>query len=136
MSVNPIDKLVFNDDWSDLTRFQEMPQIDLERMSRYRMARLKQQLQLHDAAMCILVNPISLRYAVDYRSYMLFQSHIPTVYLFIPQQGPTVIYGCYSDVPQVVDFRPGRPHDFFDGGTNIGDKKIYSKSRAKSASCL
>jgi hypothetical protein len=30
-------------------------------MSRYRMAQLKQQLQLHDAAMCILVNPISLR---------------------------------------------------------------------------
>ena len=98
-----------------------MPQIDLERMSRYRMARLKQQLELHGAAMCILVNPISLRYAVDYRSYMLFQSHIPTVYLFISQQGPTVIYGCYYEVPQVDDFRPGRPHAFFDGGTNIDD---------------
>jgi len=119
MSVNPIDKFVFNDDWSDLTHFQGMPQIDLERMSRYRMARLKQQLQLHDAAMCILVNPISLRYAVDYRSYMLFQSHIPTVYLFLPQDGPTVFYGCYYDVPQVDEFRPGRPHAFFDGGTNI-----------------
>jgi Xaa-Pro aminopeptidase len=121
MNINPVDKLVLDDDWSDLTRFQEMPQIDLERMSRYRMARLKQQLELHDAAMCILVNPISLRYAVDYRSYMLFQSHIPTVYLFIPQQGPTVIYGCYYDVPQVDDFRPGRPHAFFDGGTNIDE---------------
>jgi Xaa-Pro aminopeptidase len=119
MSVNPVDRLVFDDDWSDLTRFQEMPQIDLERMSRYRMDRLKQQLQLHDAAMCILVNPISLRYAVDYRSYMLFQSHIPTVYLFLPQDGPTVLYGCYYDVPQVNDFRPGKPHAFFEGGTNI-----------------
>ena len=119
MSVNSVDRLVFDDDWSDLTRFQEMPQIDLERMSRYRMDRLKQQLQLHDAAMCILVNPISLRYAVDYRSYMLFQSHIPTVYLFLPQDGPTVLYGCYYDVPQVNDFRPGKPHAFFEGGTNI-----------------
>jgi len=121
MNLNPVDKLVLDDDWSDLTRFQQMPQIDLQRMSRYRMARLKQQLELHDAAMCILVNPISLRYAVDYRSYMLFQSHIPTVYLFVPQQGPTVIYGCYYDVPQVDDFRPGRPHAFFDGGTNIDE---------------
>ena len=119
MSVNSVDRLVFDDDWSDLTRFQEMPQIDLERMSRYRMARLRQQLQLHDAAMCILLNPISLRYAVDYRSYMLFQSHIPTVYLFLPQDGPTVLYGCYYDVPQVNDFRPGKPHAFFEGGTNI-----------------
>ena len=119
MSARPVDMSVFNDDWSDLTQFQEMPQIDLERMSRYRMARLKQQLELHDAAMCILVNPISLRYAVDYRSYLLFQSHIPTVYLCISQDGPTVFYGCYYDVPQVDEFRPGRPHAFFDGGTNI-----------------
>jgi Xaa-Pro dipeptidase len=121
MNLNPVDKLVLDDDWSDLTRFQEMPQIDLERMSRYRMVRLKQQLELQDAAMCILINPISLRYAVDYRSYMLFQSHIPTVYLFVPQQGPTVMYGCYYDVPQVDDFRPGRPHAFFEGGTNIDE---------------
>ncbi len=110
MSASPVDKLVFDDNWSDLSGFREMPQIDLERMSHYRMGRLKQQLELHDAAMCILLNPISLRYAVDYRSYMLFQSHIPTVYLFIPQNGPTVFYGCYYDVPQVDDFRPGRPH--------------------------
>jgi len=119
MCSNPVDKLVFDDDWSDLTRFQDMPQIDLERMSRYRMSRLKQQLKLHDAALCVLVNPISLRYAVDYRSYMLFQAHIPTVYLLVPQDGPTVFYGCYYDVPQVDDFRRGRPHAFFDGGTNI-----------------
>ena len=119
MSVNPVGMSLLNDDWSDLTQFQDRPQIDFERMSRYRMARLRQQLALHDAAMCILVNPISLRYAVDYRSYLLFQSHIPTVYLFVAQDGPTVFNGCYYDVPQVDDFRPGRPHAFFDGGTNI-----------------
>ena len=121
MSANPVDKLIFDDSWSDLSAFREMPQIDLERMSRYRMGRLRQQLELHDAALSILVNPLSLRYAVDYRSYMLFQSHIPTVYLFVPQDGPTVFYGCYYDVPQVDDFRPGRPHAFFDGGTNIDE---------------
>jgi len=121
MSANPVDKLIFDDDWSDLSRFQEVPQINLERMSDYRMTQLKQQLQLHDAAMVVLVNPISLRYAVDYRSYMLFQSHIPQVYLFLPQDGPCVFYGCYYDVPQVDDFRPGRPHAFFDGGTNIDE---------------
>ncbi len=118
MSASP-DNLVFDDNWSDLTSFRQMPQIDLERMSHYRMARIKQQLELHDAALVVLVNPISLRYAVDYRSYMLFQSHIPTVYLFIPQDGPNVMYGCYYDVPQVQEFRPGRPHAFFEGGTNI-----------------
>jgi Xaa-Pro dipeptidase len=119
MSANPIDNWVFDDNWSDLSRLREMPRIDVERMYDYRRDRLREQLRLHDVDFCILVNPISLRYAVDYRSYMLFQSHIPTVYLFLPQEGPTVFYGCYYDVPQVDDFRPGRPHAFFEGGTNI-----------------
>jgi len=114
-----IDNLVFDDDWSDLSRLQQKPQIDVERMYQYRRERLREQLRLHDADFCILLSPISLRYAVDYRSYLLFQSHIPTVYLFLPQEGPTVAYGCYYDVPQIDEFRPGRPHAFFEGGTNI-----------------
>ena len=114
-----IDRLIFEDDWSDLTRLQQKPQINVERMYEYRRERLREQLRLHDADFCILLNPISLRYAVDYRSYLLFQSHIPTVYLFLPQQGPTVAYGCYYDVPQIDEFRPGRPQAFFEGGTNI-----------------
>jgi len=114
-----IDELVFEDDWSDLSRSRQKPQIDVGRMFEYRRERLREQLRLHDADFCILLSPISLRYAVDYRSYLLFQSHIPTVYLFLPQQGPTVAYGCYYDVPQIDEFRPGRPHAFFEGGTNI-----------------
>ena len=113
------DQMVLNDNWSDVAQIRDMPEIDYERMSHYRIARIREQLKRHDAALCILINPISLRYAVDYRSYMLFQSHIPMVYLAIPQDGPIVMYGCYYDVPLVEEFRPGRPHAFFDGGTNI-----------------
>ena len=95
MSANPVEHLLFADEWSDLRRLQEMPEIDFDRMMRYRVERIRQQLREHDAAFCILVNPISLRYAVDYRSYLLFQSHIPQIYLFVPQEGPLVVYGCY-----------------------------------------
>ncbi|MDJ0777973.1 MAG: Xaa-Pro peptidase family protein [Gammaproteobacteria bacterium] len=121
MSANPVEHLLFADEWSDVRRLQEMPEIDFDRMMRYRVERLRQQLREHDAAFCILVNPISLRYAVDYRSYLLFQSHIPQIYLFVPQEGPLVVYGCYYQLPGVEDFRPGRPHAFFDGGTNIDE---------------
>jgi len=102
MSANPVDRLVFEDDWSDLERLREMPRIDFERMSRYRMARIRQQLELHDAALVVLVNPVSLRYAVNFRSYLLFQSHIPQIYVFVPRDGPVVAYGCYYDLPQAV----------------------------------
>ena len=89
-----VDDLILDDDWSQLAAFRARPEIDYARLSRYRIDRLKQQLKLHDAAMCILVNPISLRYAVDYGTYALFQSHIPTTYLFLPQgEGPLTIHG-------------------------------------------
>jgi len=69
MTIAKIDRLVCEDDWSDLTRFAEMPQINTEPMFEYRRDRLREQLKRHDVDFCILLNPVSLRYAVDYRSY-------------------------------------------------------------------
>ncbi len=109
----------FNDNWSDLRQYRDMPEIDFDRMARYRMDRLKQQLQLHDVACGIFFSPISLRYAVNYNSYLLFQSHIPTTYLFIPQDGPVVLHGSYDPPPLVDEFRPLRPQSYFEGGNEV-----------------
>lgn len=57
-----------------------MPDIDSARLyfdRRYRFRALRQA----GASMCILVSPNSLRYAVNFRSFGLFQSHFPVVYL-------------------------------------------------------
>ena len=98
-----------------------MPQIDIDRLHAYRMGRIKTCLRESGAAMCILVNPISLRYAVDYRNYGLFQSHIPSTHLFVPLDGPVVMYGAYGLVPLVDDIRPHRNIAYFDGGPEIGE---------------
>jgi hypothetical protein len=81
------------DDWSQLARHRKMPEIDGTRMSRYRLARVRAQLKNVGASMGIFVNPVSLRYAVDYRGYALFQSHIPSTYLFVPVEGPVAVHG-------------------------------------------
>ena len=117
----PADTMVQADGWSDLSRYREMPEIDFDRMHRYRIARIRAELKHNDAAMCVLVSPISLRYAADYRSYALFQSHIPTTYLFVPQEGPVVIHGLYGPTPKVDDVRPNRALSYFDGGPVLGD---------------
>ena len=122
MSDYTIDTIVSNDDWSDLARYRDMPAIDFDRLYAYRQGRIREALKRHDAAMCILVNPISLRYAVDYRCYGLFQSHIPSTYLFVPQEGPVVIYNCYGDPPGVDEMRAGRSHSFFDGAQELPDE--------------
>ncbi|MEM7069760.1 MAG: Xaa-Pro peptidase family protein [Pseudomonadota bacterium] len=115
------DALVEVDDWSDLSRHSEMPEVDFDKMHRYRIGRIRDELKHNDAAMCVLVNPISLRYAADYRSYALFQAHIPTTYLFVPQEGPVVIHGLYGPNPHADDVRPNRALSYFDGGPELED---------------
>lgn len=113
------DQLVTDHSWSDLSRFRPLPDINFSRMQAYRDARLKEQLRRYDAAMVLLHNPLSLRYACGYRTYGPFQARIATTYLFIPQEGPKVIHGVYGTPPGVDDIRPARPLSFFDGGDNL-----------------
>ncbi len=121
MSGQSPDQMVARDDWSDLERHMEMPEIDFDRLQAYRTGRIKGALAETGAAMCLLVNPISLRYAADYRTYALYQSHIPTTYLFVSQDGPAVIHGVYGPSPGVDDVRAGRPLAFFDGGPELAE---------------
>lgn len=110
------DEAVLAEVWSDLASQRSLPEIDVERLRSYRLARLKASLRESGAAMALLVNPISLRYAVDYSTYALFQSHIPTAYLFVPQrEGPLAIHGTYGPPPAVDAVRPARPLAYFDG---------------------
>ncbi len=113
--------MILEDDWSDLSRIREMPEIDVGRLHAYRLGRIRSALDEAGAALCMLVSPVSLRYAVDYRSYALFQSHIPTTYLFVPVEGPVVIHGAYGPLPVACEARPGRPLSFFDGGGELAE---------------
>ena len=78
----------------------------------------------NDVAVLVMVNPVSLRYAIDYSSYALFQSRIPSTYLFLSQEGPTVIHGAYADSPLIDRSEPARHIAFFDGGPNLAENAI------------
>ena len=116
MSKNHPDHLGVGEHWSDLRQYREMPEIDLDRLYAYRVGRLREQMRQREIGLTILVNPISLRYAAEYRTYALFQSHIPTTYVFVPAEGPLVINAAYGATEVVKDVRPGRPLHYFDGG--------------------
>lgn len=93
------DQMVLSDDWSNLARIKAPPEIDQEQLRAYRLGRIKQGLKQQDAALCVLTNPISMRYAADYNTYLQFQSHIPSSYLVVPQDGPVVMYNAYGPPP-------------------------------------
>ncbi|MEM8811015.1 MAG: Xaa-Pro peptidase family protein [Pseudomonadota bacterium] len=113
--------MILNDDWSDLAQFRAMPTIDHDRLLAYRLGRIRAELVRRDMALAVLVSPISLRYAVGYRTYSLFQAHIPTTYLFGPAEGPVVIYNVYGAPEGADEARPGRALSFFDGADRLAD---------------
>jgi Xaa-Pro dipeptidase len=115
------DELVVNDNWSDLRQFKALPEINFDRLYDYRTARLRQQMQIADVAVLLSVNPVSLRYAIDYSTYALFQSRIHSTYLFMAQEGPTIIHGGYANTPRIDRAEPAHPISFFDGGENLLD---------------
>ncbi len=116
------DQMVMADDWSNLARFKTPPEIDQDRLRAYRLGRIKQGLKRQDAALCLLTNPISMRYAVDYTSYMQFQSHIPTSYAVVPQDGPVIMYNAYGVPGGADEVRQGRALAHFDGGDELADQ--------------
>ena len=75
----------------------------------------------HDVALSILSSPLSLRYAVDFREYQLFQSRIPTFVLFVPVEGPVTLFGAANhDLDLVDEYRPTQLLNTFDGGADRG----------------
>ena len=121
MNSSAPDTLVTHDNWSDLRQFRDPPEIDIDRLYAYRTARLREQMKIADVAALVLVNPVSLRYAVDYSNYSLFQSRIPSTYLFVSQEGPTDIYGAYGTSSLIDRAFPATGIAFFDAGDQLNE---------------
>ncbi|MGE4594993.1 MAG: Xaa-Pro peptidase family protein [Gammaproteobacteria bacterium] len=104
-----------------------------QKMCDYRLARLRQVMAEKNINLCILANPISLRYAIDFDEYQVFQAHIPTCYLFVPIEGPLVMHGAISqDFPNVASYQRSRFISPFDGGFDLREKTRLFANDVKS----
>ena len=100
--------------------FLPPPPLDLDALRAGRLAQLRETMIDHGLDVCVLTNPVSLRYAVDYRGFPLYQSHIPSTYLMVPVEGPLVLYGGYSDSLETIDdVRPAHSVTAFDAGLDL-----------------
>lgn len=66
--------------------------LDVPRMRAYRRNRIREQLHRKDIGAIILTEPLSIRYASGVRNCALFQTHIPVGYLFVPADGPVILF--------------------------------------------
>ncbi len=112
---------VLNDHWSDLRQYRALPEIDRDRLYRYRTERLRE--QMRPDFVIGSVHHVDAR-CIDYskeRTEELFQSRIPSTYLFLAQEGPNVIHGGYADSPLIDRAEPARHISFFDAADNLAD---------------
>ncbi|CDX52855.1 Aminopeptidase [Mesorhizobium plurifarium] len=104
-----------------------MPDIDFKRLDAYRKDRLRAAMRQADVGLCVLVSPITIRYAVDYNTFPLFQSHIPVTYLFLPLDGPITLLQGFSAGSSADSIRAGRPISFFEGGNELAEQaKLFA----------
>ncbi|MDE0066649.1 MAG: M24 family metallopeptidase [Acidimicrobiaceae bacterium] len=98
----------------------EKPDVDIDAVRAYRRRRVLEQMDAADVELLVLLNPVSLRYAADWREYPLFQSRIQIYDLFVDPDGNMTMHGGYgSDGAAVGEQHPTHRLNSFDGGLEL-----------------
>lgn len=96
------------------------PDIDFDALRAYRRCRVLEQMDIADVELLVLLNPVSLRYAADWREYPLYQSRIQVFDLFVERDGTMALHGGYGALPPAIATRhPSHALNGFDGGLDI-----------------
>lgn len=89
-------------------------QIDMARMRRYRLARVRAELERRDIGAALLYDMANIRYATGTRNMAVFTGHYPTRYAFVTANGPVILFDKESGplkgwLPEgVTEVRPSR----------------------------
>ena len=105
------------------------PNIDIAALQAYRLARIREQLKIHDHAACVLYDPINIRYATGTRNNAVFNMHFLGRHCFVPAEGPVVLFDNPNKIhlprgPHVADeVRPARNWRYMVAGPQV-DKNV------------
>lgn len=98
--------------------------VDLDRVRRYRLERVREQLRRLDYAGILLFDQINCRYACDVTNMQVWCSHYETRCVFVATEGPLILfdYGDYphlaEDIPIIDEYRVNPSFYYFTAGPN------------------
>jgi Xaa-Pro dipeptidase len=101
---------------------------NLARLRRERLERLRRELAQRDYAAALLYDPINIRFASDTRNMAVWTLHNAVRYLFVPTQGPCVLFDFHncahiSDGIETVDeVRLARAWYYFASGPRVAEQ--------------
>ena len=67
-------------------------EVDFERMRKYRLNRVRNELSRNEIGACLLFDPINIRYALDTTNMSMYTMHNLSRYCFIPAQGEITLF--------------------------------------------
>ena len=100
--------------------------VDLAALRLGRLRALRQEMAVRDIPCCVLMDPVNLRYASGARNMQVFCSRNPARYVFVPLEGPVVLFefmGCEHlarDLETVDEIRPATTASYVAAGPNLG----------------
>ncbi|MFT5111169.1 MAG: Xaa-Pro dipeptidase [Parasphingorhabdus sp.] len=78
---------------------------DLDEVRRYRLGRVREQLRRLDYAGALLFDQVNTRYVTDSTNMQIWCSHYETRCVFVPTEGPVVLFD-YGNYPHLVEDLP------------------------------
>ncbi len=108
--------------------------IDGRKLRVDRLARIRAELVAHDYGAALLADPINIRYATDTHTFTVWTMHAPGRYVFVPVDGPVVLfeYGTcvymHDDLDTVDEVRKSVPWFYFLAGPRTQEKgELWSR---------
>jgi Xaa-Pro dipeptidase len=101
--------------------------IDLAAVRAYRLGRVREQMALRALDACVLLDPVNIRYATGARNMQVFHSRNPARYLFLPVEGPVVLFefpGCAhlaAGLETIDEVQPAITASYAAAGPNVGN---------------
>lgn len=108
----------------DLSAFEKPRayEFDLSALRRYRLSRVRAQLEQNDLAAIVLFDSVNIRYATDTTNMQVWGHHNPVRYVLVPVQGPVTVFDAttmqhlYDDAEIVEEVDVCIPWTFFTAG--------------------
>ena len=105
----------------------DAPMVDMAAMRRYRLSRLQGEVQAHDCAALLLLDPINIRYAAGIKAGQIFAMHFLSRCVVVPADGQATVLGWGTGKnawrPETIgQTLPMRPITYMEAGTRRDDR--------------
>ncbi len=111
--------------------------IDMHAVRAFRLGRVRTEMERYGVDVCLLFDPVNIRYASDSRNMQVFSARNPARYLFVALDGPVILFeftGCShlsAHLETIDEIRPATTASYVAAGDDIaGRERVWASEMA------